>query len=75
MWRKKLPSLQRLARLKRTTPHEVLPIIIAMPQKALVKDRWFVLLEFRREIIVAAFWTEEDAELYASAIYETLQTI
>jgi hypothetical protein len=75
MWKRKLPSLQKLNRLKIETQENVVPLIVAMPKSSRLQGRWFVITEFKSEVLVEVFTSKKDAQNYASAIYETLQAI
>lgn len=74
-WQKKLPNLQKLNKLKQMSKEQVLePLIIEMPATS-THHKFFVIVEFRTDVIVEMFKNEDDARQFATAIFETLEVI
>jgi hypothetical protein len=74
-WQKKLPSLQRMNKLKQRSSEEIIPVVVAMPKSIESSDRYFVIVEFKTDILVELFKTEKEAQHFATAIFDTLQIL
>lgn len=73
MWQKRLPSLQRLATIKRNSPNKrLIPVIMTMPPEINFKNRWVVILAHDKGTLCESFRSKEDASNFASTLCEAL---